>query len=96
MLHYCTEISKARTLYLEHGFGTKIGTIYSPGRAKAYIDPRTKKEMSQDRLVAPQPLLFENVYNLRKLMELPLHLVPIYEDSGAEGPRASQLGLADD
>ena len=44
------------------------------GKAKPYID-KDGKNSSANRLVPLQPLAFQTSYNIRKLMELPLHIV---------------------
>ncbi|XP_063968822.1 NACHT domain- and WD repeat-containing protein 1-like [Lytechinus pictus] len=50
---------------------------YSRGKIRPIRLERRKKDFpNADRLVSPQPLMFgENVFNLRKLHELPFHLM---------------------
>ena len=48
--------------------------MYASGASKSYVDHKGKHG-SADRLVSSQPLKFDKVYNTRKLMELPHHLV---------------------
>ena len=52
---------------------------WSSGAKKAFVNEEGK-EMSMDRLVAKQPLMFDSredkqIFNLRKLSELPFHLL---------------------
>ena len=44
------------------------------GNLKPYTDKKGQQGEA-DRVAAPQPLKFGTHYNLRKLMELPIHLV---------------------
>lgn len=77
----------ARTRYLSRGHAVNIhramgeyfnGT-WSEGRKKPYKAPNGQ-EIGKDRLVANQPVMFDRnpdkpVFNRRKLVELPFHLV---------------------
>ena len=47
---------------------------YILGNAKPFTDTKGNSGL-KDRLVAGQPLQFGSVYNVRKFMELPVHLV---------------------
>ena len=44
------------------------------GKAKPYTDKKGRKG-SAERYVSNQPLKFQNQYNLRKLNQLPFHLI---------------------
>ena len=52
----------------------KWKSFFISGAKKPYTDNKGKSDLS-DRLVAVQPLMFDKMYNLRKMMELPHHLV---------------------
>ncbi|XP_068719523.1 NACHT domain- and WD repeat-containing protein 1-like [Montipora capricornis] len=79
-------IEAARARYLKHEEAKKIHANmseyflgkWSSGTKKPFTD-KEGKEISMDRLVAKQPLMFDanedkHLYNLRKLSELPFHL----------------------
>lgn len=79
-------IEAARERYLESDQATKIHAImseyflgrWSGGIKKPFLN-KEGKEMSMDRLVPKQPLMFDSsedneIFNLRKLSELPFHL----------------------
>ena len=44
------------------------------GKAKPYVD-KNGKMCEKDRHLSSQPLKYDKNFNMRKLMELPLHLV---------------------
>ena len=44
-------------------------------KPKPYTDAKTGKEESAMRYVAKQPFKFDARFNLRKLMELPVHVI---------------------
>ena len=81
-------IEAAQARYLKDGKATKIHANmsdyflgkWSDGAKKPFID-KEGKEISMDRLVPKQPLMFDSsggdkqIYNLRKLSELPFHLL---------------------
>ena len=61
---------------------------YSNGAIKPIrLERRNKDFPDADRLVAPQPLMFgDDIFNLRKLIELPYHLLQcMYKDGIPEG-----------
>ncbi|XP_032230657.2 protein qui-1 isoform X5 [Nematostella vectensis] len=74
---------KNETLQLHHNLSDYFLGRYSNGIRKPYTTPEGR-ETAADRLVAPQPLVFESTtgkpkYNYRKLNELPYHLVHAQE-----------------
>ena len=52
--------------------------IISSGKCKPYLD-RDGKEYSKERYVSSQPFMYDKQYNMRKLMELPIHLIEAAE-----------------
>ena len=49
------------------------------GVKKPFTDKQDKTD-AKDRFVSPQPLMFRDNYNMRKIMQLPYHVVYL-EDS---------------
>ena len=56
---------------------------WGPGKCKPFINHKTGEEEEADRFVAKQPYVFtdddakKTVFNLRKLSELPYHLIKV-------------------